>query len=51
MYKMVSGVRSIELQFDTRQYKHIIWEKPEDFREQLRNRILAVVGEGPRKTE
>ena len=39
------------LHFDTRQYNHIIWEKPEDLQEQLRNRILAVVGEGPRKAK
>ena len=37
------------LHFDTRQYNHIVWKKPEDLQEQLRNRILAVIGEGPNK--
>ena len=36
-----------KLAFDTRQYNHILWEKPGDLREALRNRILAVIGEGP----
>ena len=29
--------------FDTRQYNHIVWEKPDDLREQLTDRILATV--------
>ncbi|MDE2967365.1 MAG: hypothetical protein OXS30_07780 [Chloroflexota bacterium] len=33
--------------FDTRQYYHIVWESPEELREALRNRILAMIGEGP----
>ncbi len=36
-----------KLHFDTRQYNHIVWESPEELREALKNRILAVVGEGP----
>ena len=35
------------LHFDTNHYNHIVWENPEDLREKLRNRILAVIGEGP----
>ena len=38
-----------EIHFDTRQYNHIIWEKPEELREQLANRIAAVIGDGPNK--
>lgn len=36
-----------KLHFDTRQYHHIAWEEPEELRAELRNRILAIVGEGP----
>ena len=36
-----------KLAFDTRQYNHIIWDTTEDLRTQLKNRILAVIGEGP----
>lgn len=35
--------------FDTRQFNHLVWEKPEDLRTQLRNRIGAVIGDGPLK--
>ena len=38
-----------DIHFDTRQYNHIIWEKPEELREQLANRIAAVIGDGPNK--
>ena len=38
------------LHFDTRQYNHIIWEKPEDLQQQLRRRILANVGPGPKES-
>lgn len=31
------------LHFDTRQYNHIIWEKPEDLKKQLINRIRATL--------
>ena len=34
-----------ELNFDTRQYHHILWETPEDLRIQLRDRIRARVGD------
>jgi nucleoside 2-deoxyribosyltransferase len=30
--------------FDTRQYNHIVWKDPEELREKLERRILAVVG-------
>ena len=38
-----------KLHFDTRQYAHIVWEtdKKDQFRTELRNRILARIGEGP----
>lgn len=36
-----------KLHFDTRQYNHIVWGSPEELREALRNRILAIIGEGP----
>ena len=38
-----------DLNFDTRQYHHILWETPEDLRIQLRDRIRARVGEGPKR--
>ena len=34
-----------ELNFDTRQYHHVLWETPEDLRKQLRDRIRARVGD------
>ncbi len=34
-----------ELNFDTRQYYHILWETPEDLCKQLRHRIRARVGD------
>lgn len=40
-----------DIHFDTRQYNHIIWEKPEELREQLANRIAAVIGDGPQKND
>lgn len=33
--------------FDTRQFNHITWSTPQDLREKLRNRIGAVLGDGP----
>ena len=36
-----------KLHFDTRQYHHTVWDTHDDLREALRNRILAVIGEGP----
>ena len=35
--------------FDTRQFNHITWNTPEELREKLRNRIGAVIGDGPLK--
>lgn len=37
------------LHFDTSHYNHIVWENPEDLREKLRNRIRAVIREGPER--
>ena len=36
-----------KLHFDTAHYNHIFWTTPEDLREKLKTRILAVLGEGP----
>ena len=36
-----------KLHFDTEHYNHIVWASPEELREKLKNRILAVIGEGP----
>lgn len=36
------------LHFDTNHYGHIKWEQPEDLRLQLRNRLMAELGRGPR---
>ena len=36
------------IHFDTRQYHHTLWKGPEDLRDRLEKRILAVIGEGPR---
>ena len=35
------------LHFDTSHYNHIVWQDTADLREKLKNRILAVIGEGP----
>ncbi len=35
-----------DLHFDIRQYNCIDWKTPEELFERLRNRILAVIGEG-----
>ena len=35
------------LHFDTRQYAHIVWETPEELRDNLLNRIRARIGQGP----
>lgn len=37
-------VKKIGYNFDTRQYKHIVWTTPQDLREQLKYRILATIG-------
>jgi hypothetical protein len=36
-----------DLHFDTRQYNHIVWDTPENLRSALRNRIRALIGQGP----
>lgn len=36
-----------KIHFDTRQYHHITWNRPEELRSDLKNRILALIGEGP----
>ncbi len=35
------------LHFDTNHYNHIVWTTPAELHEKLKNRILAVIGEGP----
>ena len=35
------------LHFDTAHYSHLVWADPAELREKLKNRILAVVGQGP----
>jgi len=35
--------------FDTRQYNHIMWESPEGLAEALEHRILATIGEPPKR--
>lgn len=35
------------LHFDTSHYNHIVWRDPDDLRKKLKDRILAVLGEGP----
>ncbi len=40
-----------ELNFDTRQYHHILWETPDDLCKQLRDRIRARVGDYKAKPE
>ena len=35
------------LHFDTNHYNHIVWTTPEELHQKLKNRILAVIGEGP----
>ena len=39
------------LHFDTRQYNHIFWDEPSEFREKLTYRILATIGNGPNFSE
>ena len=39
-----------KIHFDTRQYHHTVWTKPDVLRESLRNRIIALLGEGPLRT-
>lgn len=36
-----------EVHFDTRQYNHIVWKDSGELCEKLKNRIAAVIGDGP----
>ena len=36
-----------DVHFDTRQFNHIRWEDPEKLKDELMNRIAAVIGDGP----
>lgn len=38
-----------KLHFDTNHYNHIIWEDEEDLKKRLKERIIAVMGDGPHK--
>ena len=38
-----------KVHFDTRQYNHILWEKPEQLRNDLTQRISATIGDGTLK--
>ena len=40
-----------QIHFDTRQYHHTAWSRPEDLRRDLKNRILALIGEGPVRSD
>ena len=40
-----------DVHFDTRQYRHIVWETPEELRTELRNSICANIGQGPIKSQ
>ena len=40
-----------DIHFDTRQYNHIVWKKPEELRQRLAARISAVIGDGPYKED
>jgi hypothetical protein len=39
-----------DLHFDTRQFSHIVWEQPTDLYTELKNRIGALLGQGPLAT-
>ena len=40
-----------QLHFDTNHYDHIVWGSHEELRARLKNRILAVIGEGPERLQ
>lgn len=40
-----------DLHFDTDHYNHIFWKSKEDLKKRLKDRIIAVMGDGPRKEE
>ena len=37
------------IHFNTRQYNHIVWMKPDELQKKLESRIAAIVGDGPHK--
>ncbi len=39
------------IHFDTRQFNHIVWIDADDIYAKLKNRIGAVIGDGPLKPE
>jgi hypothetical protein len=41
-HDLLSGIH-----FDVRQYNTIAWERAEELRERLKNRIVAILGQGP----
>lgn len=40
-----------KIHFDTNHYNHIFWEDEEDLKKRLKERIIAVMGDGPHKGE
>ncbi|MCZ6467171.1 MAG: hypothetical protein O6829_07865 [Alphaproteobacteria bacterium] len=40
-----------QIHFDTRQFNHIDWSDPDDLYKRLKNRIGAVIGDGPLKAD
>ena len=38
-----------KVHFDTRQFNHIVWKTADELRKKLTHRIIAVIGEGPKK--
>ena len=40
-----------KIHFDTRQYHHTAWSGPDELRTKLKNRILALIGEGPVRSD
>ena len=40
-----------QIHFDTRQYHHTAWSRPDELRTKLKNRILALIGEGPVRSD
>jgi hypothetical protein len=39
-----------KIHFDTNHYQHIVWKTHDELRDQLREKIIALLGFGPRKT-
>ena len=40
-----------KVHFDTSHYSHIVWSSPEELRKKLADKISAVIGDGPNKSE